>query len=244
MTPDVLINPNAFPSRMTIGMLIESMAGKAGALHGVKQDATPFQFDEKRRAVDHFGVQLLKAGYNYWGNETFYSGITGEEFKADIYFGVVYYQRLRHMVGDKYQVRSTGPRNRLTRQPIKGRKKGGGIRFGEMERDSLLGHGTAFLLHDRLMMSSDYHRAHVCAICGSLLSPTPRTDALSGKVSMECVYCKSSSTLSSSTSVFSSSSSSSSSSIKEIALPYVTRYLANELAAMNIRLTVDVASCQ
>lgn len=132
MTPDVLINPNAFPSRMTIGMLIESMAGKAGALHGVKQDATPFTFDEQNRAIDYFGKQLLQAGYNYWGNETFYSGITGEEFKADIYFGIVYYQRLRHMVGDKYQVRSTGPRNRLTRQPIKGRKKGGGIRFGEV----------------------------------------------------------------------------------------------------------------
>lgn len=132
MTPDVLINPNAFPSRMTIGMLIESMAGKAGALHAIKQDATPFQFNEKQRAVEHFGEQLIKAGYSYWGNETFYSGITGEEFPAELYFGVVYYQRLRHMVGDKYQVRSQGPRNRLTRQPIKGRKKGGGIRFGEV----------------------------------------------------------------------------------------------------------------
>jgi DNA-directed RNA polymerase I subunit RPA2 len=171
MTPDVIINPHAFPSRMTIGMLVESMAGKAGALHGVFQDSTPFRFNEKQRAVDHFGEQLRSAGYNYYGTETFYSGITGEPLPCDIYYGVVYYQRLRHMVKDKAQVRSTGPINALTRQPVKGRKKGGGIRFGEMERDSLLAHGAAFLLHDRLHNSSDRHIALVCKGCGSLLAP-------------------------------------------------------------------------
>jgi DNA-directed RNA polymerase I subunit RPA2 len=143
ITPDVIINPNAFPSRMTIGMLVESMAGKSGALHGLWQNADPFSYNNRPAALEHndptrskytaadyFGQQLLKAGYNYYGNEPMYSGITGVEFEADIYLGVVYYQRLRHMVGDKYQVRATGPKNRLTRQPIKGRKKGGGIRFG------------------------------------------------------------------------------------------------------------------
>jgi len=141
---------------MTIGMLVESMAGKAGALHGVFQDGTPFRFSEKDRAVDYFGEQLRAAGYNYYGNEPMYSGIHGTEMHADIYIGVVYYQRLRHMVKDKYQVRSTGPVNEVTMQPIKGRKVGGGIRFGEMERDSLLAHGVSFLLNDRLMRSSDY----------------------------------------------------------------------------------------
>jgi DNA-directed RNA polymerase I subunit RPA2 len=86
--PDVIINPHAFPSRMTIGMFIESLAGKAGALHGVSQDATAFTFNEEHVAADHFGEQLLAAGYNYYGNEPMYSGITGEEFKADIYLGV------------------------------------------------------------------------------------------------------------------------------------------------------------
>jgi DNA-directed RNA polymerase I subunit RPA2 len=136
MRPDVIINPHAFPSRMTIGMLVESMAGKAGAMHGLAQDATPFQyvhlpyvsglcshspfrFSEEDTAVDYFGKQLLAAGYNYYGNEPMYSGITGEEFAADIYLGVVYYQRLRHMVLDKFQVRTTGPVDPVTRQPVK-----------------------------------------------------------------------------------------------------------------------------
>jgi DNA-directed RNA polymerase I subunit RPA2 len=144
MSPDVLINPHAFPSRMTIGMLIESMAGKAACLNGTKYDGTPFRFDEQHTAVDHFGNLLKDAGYNYAGTETLYSGYTGTVMTAEIFFGVVYYQRLRHMVSDKSQVRSTGPTNSITRQPVKGRKMGGGIRFGEMERDSLLAHGTPF----------------------------------------------------------------------------------------------------
>jgi DNA-directed RNA polymerase I subunit RPA2 len=99
-----------------------------------------------------------------------YSGITGEEFAADIYLGVVYYQRLRHMVLDKFQVRTTGPVDPLTRQPVKGRKRAGGIRFGEMERDALIAHGTSFLLQDRLMNCSDYSTAWVCRTCGSMIS--------------------------------------------------------------------------
>lgn len=117
-----------------------------------------------------------------------YSGITGQEFAADIYIGVVYYQRLRHMVLDKFQVRTTGPVDPVTRQPVKvslsylftllahlddvrqGRKRAGGIRFGEMERDALIAHGTSFLLQDRLMNCSDYSTAWVCRTCGSLIS--------------------------------------------------------------------------
>ena len=117
-------------------------------------------------------TQLLAAGYNYYGSEPLYSGVSGCVLHADLYIGVVYYQRLRHMVSDKYQVRATGPTNELTRQPIKGRKKGGGIRLGEMERDSLLSHGAAFLLHDRLVNCSDKHVAYVCGRCGDLLLPT------------------------------------------------------------------------
>ncbi|CZR68875.1 DNA-directed RNA polymerase I polypeptide 2 [Phialocephala subalpina] len=181
MQPDTIINPHAFPSRMTIGMFVESLAGKAGALHGLAQDSTPFKFDEENTAGDYFGHQLMKAGYNYYGNEPMYSGITGEELHADIYIGLVYYQRLRHMVNDKYQVRTTGPVTQLTGQPIKGRKKGGGIRVGEMERDSLLAHGTAFLLQDRLLNCSDYTRSWICKECGTFLSTQPTVSAFASR---------------------------------------------------------------
>ena len=175
IVPDVIINPHAFPSRMTIGMFIESLAGKSGSLHGFAQDSTPFRFEDRKHntAVEYFGHQLRTAGYNYHGNEPMYSGITGQELAADIYMGVVYYQRLRHMVNDKFQVRTTGPVSPATGQPIKGRSKGGGIRVGEMERDSLLAHGTAFLMQDRLMNCSDYTKAWVCRQCGAFLSTTP-----------------------------------------------------------------------
>lgn len=177
IVPDVIINPHAFPSRMTIGMFVESLAGKAGALHGLAQDSSPWRFDERHTAGDYFGTQLLAAGYNYHGNEPMYSGITGREFAADIYIGLVFYQRLRHMVNDKFQVRTTGPVIQMTGQPIKGRKRGGGIRVGEMERDSLLAHGCAYLLQDRLMNCSDYSRQWVCRTCGSFLSTTPTVAA-------------------------------------------------------------------
>ncbi|KAI4153069.1 MAG: hypothetical protein LQ340_002524 [Diploschistes diacapsis] len=165
--PDIIINPHAFPSRMTIGMFVESLAGKSGALYGLAQDSSPWRFNEDQPAGEYFGEQLRAAGYNYHGNEPMYSGITGQEFAADIYIGVVFYQRLRHMVNDKYQVRATGPVNQLTGQPVKGRQKGGGIRVGEMERDALLAHGAAFLLQDRLMNCSDYTHAWICRRCGS-----------------------------------------------------------------------------
>lgn len=156
ITPDVIINPHAFPSRMTIGMLIESLAGKSGALEGKFQEFSPFQQFEDDDAIGYFGKELLDKGFNYYGNEVMYSGTSGLQLKADIYIGVVYYQRLRHMVEDKAQARSLGPIEVLSRQPVKGRKNQGGIRFGEMERDALLAHGASYCLHDRLFNCSDY----------------------------------------------------------------------------------------
>lgn len=219
IVPDIIINPHAFPSRMTIGMFVESMAGKAGALHGLWQDATPFIFserDKKSSAVDYFGHQLKLAGYHYYGSEPMYSGIMGNEMKADIYIGVVYYQRLRHMVADKFQVRTSGPVDPLTHQPIKGRKRAGGIRFGEMERDSLLGHGTSFLLYDRLMKCSDYSHTYLCKKCGNILGILSSP----GKGDGYCKECESSNH-----SVVT-------------AIPYVFKYLVTELMAMNIRVSL------
>ena len=241
MTPDIIINPHAFPSRMTIGMLIESMAGKVGAMQGAFQNSTPFRFSDRQRVVDYFGEQLVGSGYSYYGSEPLYSGTTGTELRADIFIGVVYYQRLRHMVSDKSQVRATGPINSLTRQPVKGRKNHGGIRFGEMERDSLLSHGTAFLLRDRLLNCSDRHTAWLCRKCGSMLSTVTAADLGVGSlgksesaVAAEAAssrhrrpFCRSCDT---------------GSHVTTVVLPYVYRYLANELAGMNIRLTMEVSS--
>lgn len=245
ISPDILINPHAFPSRMTIGMLVESMAGKSGALHGMFQDSSPFIFHESadKVSVDYFGEQLQAAGYNYYGSEPLYSGVSGCLLQADLYIGIVYYQRLRHMVSDKYQVRSTGPINELTKQPIKGRKKGGGIRLGEMERDSLLSHGAAFLLQDRLLNCSDKHVAYVCTRCGDLLvTSTERSKVrTTGQVATKAstkprirVFCRSRSCRSSVT------QDSNTETVEPVILPYVYRYLVNELAAMNIKLKMEI----
>jgi len=246
MSPDVIINPHAFPSRMTIGMLVESMAGKAGALHGNYQNATPFTFHERaeKTSIDYFGEQLQIAGYNYLGSEALYSGVSGCVMQADLYIGVVYYQRLRHMVSDKYQVRATGPVNELTRQPIKGRKKGGGIRLGEMERDSLLSHGTAYLLHDRLLNCSDKHVAYVCSRCGDLLMPTTERNvvATTGQSASEAtnkpklrLLCRSPSCVSAC-----GGKQGNDEAVEPIILPYVYRYLVNEMAGMNVKVKLEI----
>lgn len=246
ISPDVIINPHAFPSRMTIGMLVESMAGKAGALHGHYQDATPFTFHESgdKVSVDYFGEQLQAAGYNYYGSEALYSGVSGCVMHADLFIGVVFYQRLRHMVSDKYQVRSTGPTNELTRQPIKGRKKGGGIRLGEMERDSLLSHGAAYLLHDRLLNCSDKHVAYACSRCGDLLLPCTERNVVqtTGQSALDAankpklrLFCRNPVCIEANGRLDGDDDA-----VEPIILPYVYRYLVNELAGMNIRMKLDV----
>merc|ERR1712187_850006 len=169
--PDLAINPNAFPSRMTIGMLIEIFVSKLGALQGKFVNASPFQnSDYDYNLQESVGKFLEMYGFQKYGGEIMISGVSGVELPVNIYVGNVYYQRLRHMVSDKCQVRSTGPIDRLTHQPVKGRKFGGGIRIGEMERDSLLAHGAAFLVQDRLYTSSDYYTTDCCKRCGLLNS--------------------------------------------------------------------------
>ncbi|CCE64264.1 hypothetical protein TPHA_0H00540 [Tetrapisispora phaffii CBS 4417] len=257
--PDIIINPHAFPSRMTIGMFVESLAGKAGALHGIAQDATPWMFSEDDTPADYFGDQLLKAGYNYHGNEPMYSGATGEELRCDIYVGVVYYQRLRHMVNDKFQVRSTGPVNSLTMQPVKGRKRHGGIRVGEMERDALIGHGTSYLLQDRLLNSSDYTQTSVCRECGSILTTQQSVPRIGTQSTVRCRRCavtfdaakKMISKYEGDEDIFIDDSE-----IWEdgqgnkfvgggetttVAIPFVLKYLDSELNAMGIRLRYNVS---
>ena len=162
--PDIVMNPHGFPSRMTVGKLIELLASKAGVLDGKFHYGTAFTGDK----VEDVSADLIKHGFNYAGKDYLTSGITGEPLQAYIYCGPVYYQKLKHMVLDKIHARSRGPRAVLTRQPTEGRSRDGGLRLGEMERDCLIGYGASMLLLERLMISSDMFEIDVCGHCGLL----------------------------------------------------------------------------
>ncbi|KAE8752263.1 hypothetical protein FOCC_FOCC001056 [Frankliniella occidentalis] len=162
--PDMIMNPHGFPSRMTVGKLIELLAGKAGLMEGKFHYGTAFGGSKVKDVCE----ELVKHGFNYQGKDFFYSGITGEPLQAYIYSGPVYYQKLKHMVQDKMHARSRGPRAVLTRQPTEGRSREGGLRLGEMERDCLIGYGASMMLVERLMVSSDAFQVDVCNICGLL----------------------------------------------------------------------------
>lgn len=221
ITPDIIINPNAFPSRMTIGMLIESMAGKANAMEAKQVKAGSFEPCD----LKEIGSLLQKHKFNSLGTETLYSGVFGMPLKVEIYQGVVYYQRLRHMIKDKAQARAQGPIDVLTRQPIKGRKKGGGIRFGEMERDALIAHGVSFILKERLMLSSDCSNGFICGNCGNLLGCFEFEDSLYQQKTKRCMNCE---------------KGDKDPQVKKVKVPFVLRYLVNELSAMNIKLSFSV----
>jgi DNA-directed RNA polymerase subunit B' len=160
IVPDIIFSPHSIPSRMTISHLIEALAGKTGALRGKCVDGTTFDAEPEERIRQ----ELLSLGFRMDGTEKMYNGITGEEFEVQIFVGNMYYQRLKHMVANKLHARASGRIQLLTRQPIEGRSKGGGLRLGEMEKDCFVAHGASLLLKERF--DSDKTLVHICEGCG------------------------------------------------------------------------------
>jgi DNA-directed RNA polymerase beta subunit len=164
--PDIIINPHAIPSRMTIGQLKETLLGKVLVELGLFGDGTSFG----DLNVDDISKKLLSLGYESSGNELLYSGLTGEQVECSVFMGPVFYQRLKHMVNDKQHSRSIGPMVNLTRQPAEGRSRDGGLRFGEMERDAMISHGAARFTRGRMYDASDKYSVHICKKCGLVAS--------------------------------------------------------------------------
>ncbi|KAI0735010.1 DNA-dependent RNA polymerase II second largest subunit [Earliella scabrosa] len=206
ITPDIIINPHAIPSRMTIGHLVECLLSKLATLIGNEGDATPFT-DLTVESVSKF---LRQKGYQSRGLEVMYHGHTGRKLQAQVYLGPTYYQRLKHMVDDKIHSRARGPVQILTRQPVEGRSRDGGLRFGEMERDCMISHGVAAFLKERLFEASDAYRLHVCDICGLTAIANLK------KQTFECRACKNKTACS------------------QIYIPYAAKLLFQELQSMNI----------
>ena len=206
ITPDIIVNPHAIPSRMTIGHLIECLQGKVSAFTGDEGDATAFT----DVTVEAISEQLHKLGYQRHGWERMYNGHTGRILHASVFMGPTYYQRLKHMVDDKIHSRSRGSVAKLTRQPLEGRSRDGGLRFGEMERDCMISHGAAQFMKEKLCALSDRYKAYVCEICGLFAI------ADEAKRSFECRGCKNKTQ------------------IAKVEMPYACKLLFQELYAFNV----------
>ena len=164
--PDIIINPHAIPSRMTIGHLVECIVGKAAAEYGGFGDCTAF--NNKGSKIKVFGDMLTKVGYHSSGNELLYNGMTGEQIETEIFMGPNYYMRLKHMVKDKVNYRARGPNTQLTRQPVSGRANDGGLRIGEMERDVVISHGASEFLRESMMDRADKYKIAICNTTGMM----------------------------------------------------------------------------
>lgn len=217
IVPDIIINPHAFPSRQTPGQLFECALGKAIAASGHVGDATPF----RPITVEYITEQLKSCGYQQWGKEQMYNGRTGGKMQTKIFIGPTYYQRLIHMAEDKIKYRNHGPVHPLTRQPVADRKRHGGVKFGEMERDCMLAHGATANLLERLFYLSDFSSMHVCGQCRMLATVVLR-DGARGPY---CPFCKTAKH------------------VVKVNVPYACKLLYQELFSMGICLRFSTELC-
>jgi DNA-directed RNA polymerase II subunit RPB2 len=211
--PDIIINPHAIPTRMTMAQLIETITSKYGALEGCYIDGTPFDNIDISKIQD----LLEKSGYNRFGLERMYCGVTGRKIKSEIFIGPTFYMRLKHLVQDKQHSRGRGPYQMLTRQPPEGRARGGGLRFGEMERDGIIAHGAAQFLRERFMETSDKYAINICNKSGFF------ADAVPGR---EGVYV--------------SKGYDNYTDISLVEMPYTFKLLIQELMAVGIAMRINV----
>lgn len=200
---------------MTVGHIIETVAAKTMALSGIPTNGTPYEED----SVHTIGERLVALGYQNRGNERVYCGMTGVLMEAEIYVGPIYYQRLKHMANDKIHARTTGPVNIRTRQPVEGRSNGGGMKIGEMEKDCLISHGAAMTLKSRLMDNSDAFRIYVCQNCGDIGYHDPLRNLY--KCPRSCSGNKQGT-------------------VFPVEIPYASKLLFQELAAMNISCRMEL----
>lgn len=207
IVPDIIVNPHAIPSRMTMGQLRECILGKACSIKGRFGDATPFT----SLSVEELEEVMEKGcGFHKHGHEILYNGMTGEQLQVSVFIGPTFYQRLKHMVSDKVHSRSTGPMVALTRQPSEGRVRDGGLRLGEMEKDCLLGHGSVSYLKETMVDKSDHFKTHICKMCGKI-----------AKVNME-------------RSIYECKACNNYSEFAEVRIPYAYKLLTQELECLSI----------
>lgn len=219
--PDIIMNPNAIPSRMTVAQLIECVISKSAALKGEIMDGTPFNTLD----VDSVKKQLKDLGYHPGGYETMYNGMTGRKLRVQIFIGPTYYQRLKHMVSDKAHSRAHGPLTMLTRQPTEGRAREGGLRFGEMERDAIIAHGMSVFLNERFLHTSDVYVTRVCDICGLFATRMKRKDYSPYGSRDDIYHCP---------------ACSNQTEISKIVIPYAFKLLVQELLTLNIATRIRV----
>jgi DNA-directed RNA polymerase beta subunit/intein/homing endonuclease len=216
LRPDIILNPHAIPSRMTIAQLKETILGKVLIELGMFGDGTSFGDLDIRTIIQ----ELQRVGYESYGNEVMYNGMTGEQIETSIFIGPCFYQRLKHMVNDKQHSRSIGPMVNLTRQPAEGRSRDGGFRIGEMERDVMVAHGASRFCRERLYDVSDKYTTHVCKKCGMIAAYNDNsTNRMHSKSDMMIHLCKTCDNMTE---------------FSRVEIPYAYKLLSQELQAINI----------